>query len=179
MLLFWTSAPVKFLKCSFSGMLERLTNIMNCSLWKRFFDSLAEADTEEDVTLLIFNRNTTARLSKSDVLRVLKKANLTGRGFKKELSYETVMSPESTSHFKVSTAIIPFRTRWITFTFQTSFVVRNPISFIQIIPLFFGLFLYCCDLRGAVLIQFHICSSRVLKRWFLFFFLRNRTSITN
>ena len=103
---------------------------MNCSLWKRFFDSLAEADTEEDVTLLIFNRNTTARLSKSDVLKVLKKANLTGRGFKKELSYETVMSPESTSHFKASTAIIPFRTRWITFTFQTSFVVRNPISFI-------------------------------------------------
>ena len=92
---------------------------------KRFSDTLAEADTEKDVTLLIFNRNTTARLSKSDVLKVLKKANLTGGGFKKEVSYQTVMSPESTSQFKASTAIIPFRTRWIISTFQTPFVVRN------------------------------------------------------
>ena len=96
----------------------------NC-LWNVFSTSLAEADTEEDVTLLIFNRNTTARLSKSDVLKVLKKANLTGRGFKNEVSYQTVKSPESTSYFEASTAIILFRTQWITSTIQTPFVVRN------------------------------------------------------
>lgn len=92
---------------------------------KRLFDSLAEADTEEDIELRIFNRNTTAILSKSDVLKVLKKANLTGRGFKKEVSYQTVKSPGSTSYFKASTAIIPFGTQWITSTFQTPFVGRN------------------------------------------------------
>ena len=69
-----------------------------------FFDSLAEADdTEEDVELLIFNRNTSTKLTKSDVRKVLKKANLTGHGYKKEVSYQRVMSPESTPYFKVST----------------------------------------------------------------------------
>ena len=104
-------------------MLEQLTSSQ--LFMKRFFDSLAEADTEEDLELRIFNRNTTARLSKTDVLKVLKKANLTGRGFKKEVSYQTVMSPESKSYFKASTAIIPFRPRWITSTFQTSFVASQ------------------------------------------------------
>ena len=33
---------------------------------------VAEADTEEDVELLIVNRNTSTKLSKSDVLKVLK-----------------------------------------------------------------------------------------------------------
>lgn len=104
-------------------MLEQLTSSQ--LFMKRFFDSLAEADTEEDIELRIFNRNTTARLSKSDVLKVLTKANLTGRGFKKEVSYQTVKSPGSTSYFKASTTIIPFGTQWITSTFQTPFVVRN------------------------------------------------------
>lgn len=103
---------------------------MNYSLWGRFFDWLAEADTEEDITLLIFNRNTTARLSKSDVLKVLKKANLIGRGFKKEVSYQTVMSPETTPHFKASTVIITFRARWIISTFQTSLGQESKSSFL-------------------------------------------------
>lgn len=105
---------------------SRLEQLTSSQLFmKRLFDSLAEADTEEDIELRIFNRNTTARLSKTDVLKVLKKANLTGRGFKKDVSYQTVMSPESKSYFKASTAIIPFRTRWITSTFQTSFVASQ------------------------------------------------------
>ena len=64
-----------------------------------------EADTEEDVELLIVNRNTSTKLSKSDVLKVLKKANLTGRGFKKEVSYQTVKSDGSSTYFKASIAI--------------------------------------------------------------------------
>lgn len=72
-----------------------------------FFDSLAEADdTEEDVELLIFNRNTSTKLTKSDVRKVLKKANLTGHGYQKEVSNQRVMSPESTPYFKVSTVLL-------------------------------------------------------------------------
>ena len=136
-----------------------------------FSTSLAEADTEEDVTLLIFNRNTTARLSKSDVLKVLKKVNLTGRGYKKEVSYQTVMSSESKSHFKASTAIIPFRSQWITSTFQTPFVVRNQNL---VYFLYFSGFSYIS--RGAVSIPWRFTC--LLSDDF-FFFQRNRTSITN
>ena len=60
---------------------------------------------EEDVELLIFDRNTS---TKSDVFKVLNKANLTGHGYKEEVSYQTVMSPESTSYFKASTMILAF-----------------------------------------------------------------------
>ena len=62
----------------------------------------AEADTEEDIELRIFNRNTSTKQSKSDVLKVLKKANLTGHGFKKEVSYQTVKSDGSSTYFKAS-----------------------------------------------------------------------------
>ena len=62
----------------------------------------AEADTEEDLELLIFDRNTSTKLSKSDVLKVLKKANLTGHGFKKEVSYQTVKRDRSSTYFKAS-----------------------------------------------------------------------------
>ena len=62
----------------------------------------AEADTEEDLELLIFDRNTSTKLSKSDVLKVLKKANLTGHGFKKEVSYQTVKSDGRSTYFKAS-----------------------------------------------------------------------------
>ena len=96
--LVWTTAPVKF-KCSSSNMLPR--NIHENVLSIHF----AEADTEEDVELLIVNRNTSTKLSKSDVLKVLKKANLTGRGFKKEVSYQTVKSDGSSTYFKASIAI--------------------------------------------------------------------------
>ena len=67
-----------------------------------------EADTEEDVELLIFDRNTSTKLSKSDVFKVLNKANLTRHGYKEEVSYQTVMSPESTSYFKASIMILAF-----------------------------------------------------------------------
>ena len=60
---------------------------------------------KEDVELLIFNRNTSTKLSKSDVLKKLKKANLTGQGFKKGVSYQTVKILGSTTYFKASTAI--------------------------------------------------------------------------
>ena len=74
---------------------------------KSFLDSLAEADdTEEDIELLIFNRNMSTKLTKSDVLKKLKNANLTGYGYKKEVSYQSVMSPESTPYFKVSTVLL-------------------------------------------------------------------------
>lgn len=67
------------------------------------FSTAVEADdTEEDVELLIFNRNTSTKLTKSNVRKVLKKANLTGHGYKKEVSYQRVMSPESTPYFKAS-----------------------------------------------------------------------------
>lgn len=62
----------------------------------------AEADTEEDIELRIFNPNTSTKQSKSDVLKVLKKANLTGHGFKKEVSYQTVKSDGSSTYFKAS-----------------------------------------------------------------------------
>ena len=62
----------------------------------------AEADTEEDLELLIFDRNTSTKLSKSDVLKVLKKANLTGHGFKKEVSYQTVKGDGRSTYFKAS-----------------------------------------------------------------------------
>ena len=65
-----------------------------------------EADTEEDIELLIFNRNMSTKLTKSDVLKKLKKANLTGHGYKREVSYQSVMSPESTPYFKVSTVLL-------------------------------------------------------------------------
>ena len=65
----------------------------------------AEADTEEDVELLIVNRNTSTKLTKSDVLKKLKKANLTGQGFKKGVSYQTVKSDGSSTYFKASIAI--------------------------------------------------------------------------
>ena len=64
-----------------------------------------EAETEEDVELLIVNRNTSTKLTKSDVLKKLKKANLTGQGFKKGVSYQTVKSDGSSTYFKASIAI--------------------------------------------------------------------------
>ncbi|KAM7441384.1 hypothetical protein ABFA07_009561 [Porites harrisoni] len=66
------------------------------------FSTVVEADTEEDLELLIFDRNTSTKLSKSDVLKVLKKANLTGHGFKKEVSYQTVKSDGRSTYFKES-----------------------------------------------------------------------------
>ena len=86
-------------KCSSSNILPR--NIHENVLSMHF----AEADTEEDVELLIVNRNTSAKLTKSDVLKALKKANLTGRGFKKEVSYQTVKSDGGSTYFKASNAI--------------------------------------------------------------------------
>ena len=53
------------------------------NLWNCFFRYPVEADTEEDIELLIFNRNMSTKLTKSDVLKKLKKANLTGHGYKK------------------------------------------------------------------------------------------------
>ena len=72
---------------------------------RRPTDVPASTFIEEDVELPIFNRNTSTKLSKSDVLKKLKKANLTGQGFKKEVSYQTVKIPGSTTYFKASTAI--------------------------------------------------------------------------
>ena len=68
-----------------------------------FIHYLVEADTEEDVELLIFDRNTSTKLTRSDVFKVTNKANLTRHGYKEEVSYQTVMSPDSTSYFKAST----------------------------------------------------------------------------
>lgn len=76
------------------------------NLWNCFFHYPVEADTEEDIELLIFNRNMSTKLTKSDVLKKLKKANLTRHGYKKEVSYQSVMSPESTPYFKVSTVLL-------------------------------------------------------------------------
>ena len=77
---------------------------------KNFYENVlsihfAEADTEEDVELLILHPNTSTKLSKSDVLKKLKKANLTGQGFKKGVSYQTVKSDGSSTYFKASIAI--------------------------------------------------------------------------
>ena len=72
---------------------------------RRPTDVPASTFIEENVELLIFNRNTSTKLSKSDVLKKLKKANLTGQGFKKGVSYQTVKIPGSTTYFKASTAI--------------------------------------------------------------------------
>ena len=77
-----------------------------------FIHYLVEADTEEDVELLIFDRNTSTKLTRSDVFKVTNKANLTGHGYKEEVSYQTVMSPESTSYFKASTMILAFGIQW-------------------------------------------------------------------
>ena len=65
----------------------------------------AEADTEEDVELLIFHPITSTKLSKSDVLKNLKNANLTRQGFKKGVSYQTVKSDGRSTYVKASTAI--------------------------------------------------------------------------
>ena len=85
-----------------------------------------EADTEEDVELLIFDRNTSTKLTRSDVFKVINKANLTGHGYKEEVSYQTVMSPESTSYFKASTMILAFGIQWNkSISKTTPFFVRN------------------------------------------------------
>ena len=84
-----------------------MTDIPRNQIYEKILSiQFAEADKEEEVELLIFNRTTSTKLSQSDVLKVLKKANLTGRGFKKEVSYQTVKSssPGSTTYFKASTA---------------------------------------------------------------------------
>ena len=91
-----------------------------------FIHYLVEADTEEDVELLIFDRNTSTKLTRSDVFKVTNKANLTGHGYKEEVSYQTVMSPESTSYFKASTMILAFGIQWNKSIFKTTpFFVRN------------------------------------------------------
>lgn len=85
-----------------------------------------EADTEEDVELLILDCNTSTKPSKSDVFKVLNQANLTGHGFKEEASYQTVMSPENTSYFKASTMILAFGIQWNKSIFKTTpFFSRN------------------------------------------------------
>lgn len=91
------------LKCSFSNILPWLTDILRHIYENVLSIHFAEADTEEDVELLIVNRNTSTKLSKSDVLKTLKKANLTG--FKKGVSYQTVKSDGSSTYFKASIAI--------------------------------------------------------------------------
>lgn len=93
------------LKCFFSNMLPWLTDITRNIYENVFSIHFAEADTEEDVELLIFHPNTSIKLSKSDVLKKLKKANLTGQGFKKGVSYQTVKSDGSSTYFKASIAI--------------------------------------------------------------------------
>ena len=93
------------LKCSFSNMLPWLTDIPRNIYENVLSIHFAEADTEEDVELLIFRPNTSTKLSKSDVLKKLKKANLTGQGFKKGVSYQTVKSDGSSTYFKASIAI--------------------------------------------------------------------------
>ena len=93
------------LKCSFSNILPWLTDILRNIYENVLSIHFAEADTEEDVELLIVNRNTSTKLSKSDVLKTLKKANLRGQGFKKGVSYQTVKSDGSSTYFKASIAI--------------------------------------------------------------------------
>ena len=91
-----------------------------------FIHYLVEADTEEDVELLIFDRNTSNKLTRSDVFKVINKANLTGHGYKEEVSYQTVLSPESTSYFKASIMILAFGIQWNKSIFKTTpFFVRN------------------------------------------------------
>ena len=93
------------LNCSFSNMLPWLTDILRNIYENVLSIHFAEADTEEDVELLILHPNTSTKLSKSDVLKKLKKANLTGQGFKKGVSYQTVKSDGSSTYFKASIAI--------------------------------------------------------------------------
>ena len=93
------------LKCSFSNILPWLTDILRHIYENVLSIHFAEADTEEDVELLIVNRNTSTKLSKSDVLKTLKKANLRGQGFKKGVSYQTVKSDGNSTYFKASIAI--------------------------------------------------------------------------
>ena len=91
-----------------------------------FIHYLVEADTEEDVELLIFDRNTSNKLTRSDVFKVINKANLTGHGYKEEVSYQTVLSPENTTYFKASIMILAFGVQWNKSIFKTTpFFVRN------------------------------------------------------
>ena len=82
-----------------------MTDILRNIYENVFSIHFAEVDTEEGVELLIFHPNTSAKLSKSDVLKKLKEANLTGQGFKKGVSYQTVKSDGSSTYFKASIAI--------------------------------------------------------------------------
>ena len=85
-----------------------------------------DADTEEDVELLIFERNTSTKLTRSDVFKVINKANLTEHGYKEEVSYQTVLSPENTTYFKASIMILAFGVQWNKSIFKTTpFFVRN------------------------------------------------------
>ena len=86
-------------------MLPWLTDILRNICENVLSIHFAEADTEEDVELLIFHPSTSTKLSKSDVLKILKKANLRGQGFKKGVSYQTVKSDGSSTYFKASIAI--------------------------------------------------------------------------
>ena len=69
------------LKCSFSNMLPWLTDILRNIYENVFSIHFAEADTEEDVELLILHPNTSTKLSRSDVLKKLKKPEPHGTRF--------------------------------------------------------------------------------------------------
>ena len=138
-----------------------------------FIHYLVEADTEEDVELLIFDRNTSNKLTRSDVFKVINKANLTGHGYKEEVSYQTVLSPQSTTYFKASIMILAFGVLWNKSIFKTTpffFRNQNLVQFHCFYRFFFPRSLFFDSTANEFL-----CSKAML--WFSFF-LRNRTSIT-
>ena len=73
---------------------------------------IAAVDTEDNLEVKIFIRD--IKLSRSEVLKLLRMANLTNHGYEREVSTTTVKRPGSSkSEFKVSTAIFAFRIQWI------------------------------------------------------------------
>ena len=71
-----------------------------------FFLKFAETNTEEDLEQVKFF-NHDIKLSRSEILKLLEKANLTSHGYEREVSTKTVRRPESNkSEFKVSNAAI-------------------------------------------------------------------------
>ena len=69
---------------------------------------IAAVHTEDDLEVKIFIRD--IKLSRSEVLKLLKMANLTHHGYEREVSSKTLKRPGSSkSEFKVSTVIFAFR----------------------------------------------------------------------
>lgn len=138
-----------------------------------FFHSSAAKTAEEDIAVKSVKQET--KLSRSEVLKVLMKANLTNHGYKEEVSYQKVKGPGSNKfYFKVSTAIFAqFHEKNY---FNAS--LKNYIGFNHFC--FWSFFQYWASLSSIISIRQTrvIFKLELVLKWLFFLFLRNRTTFS-